>query len=236
VRGPTTLFSWDIYISSLDGLCSLSWSFLLVIASFELSKLSPTHLSCLIANSMWDWVIPSAFAWVITSHGTWGSLWLRISCFSWWLLSPRWLWAAEELCKSCDCSWPPPGDCEGFLCLPRQSAKGNSSGLLMSLSYLTCGLVLAVSKCVDEVIATPLSRRTTKCWSTQWGLACRQAREPQEKNLVLILCMIGFLLVIDLHILWLVHPLRGGIITLSPHLHSCKVLGKLFSVTSLESL
>jgi hypothetical protein len=51
VRGPTALFSWDVYITSLDGLCSLSWSFLLVIASFELSKLSPTHFSCLNAIS-----------------------------------------------------------------------------------------------------------------------------------------------------------------------------------------
>jgi hypothetical protein len=51
VRGPTVLFSWDIYISSLAGLCSLSWSFLLVIASFEPSKLSPSHFSCLNANS-----------------------------------------------------------------------------------------------------------------------------------------------------------------------------------------
>jgi hypothetical protein len=38
-----------------------------------------------------------------------------------------------------DCSWLPPGDCKGFLCLPQRSAKDNSSGLLMSLSYLTCG-------------------------------------------------------------------------------------------------
>jgi hypothetical protein len=44
-----------------------------------------------------------------------------------------------------DCSWPPPGDYEGFLCLFRWSTNGNSSGLLVSLSYLTCGLVLAVS-------------------------------------------------------------------------------------------
>jgi hypothetical protein len=44
-----------------------------------------------------------------------------------------------------DCSWPPPGDCEGFLCLPRRSTKNNSSGLRVSLSYLTCGSVLAVS-------------------------------------------------------------------------------------------
>jgi hypothetical protein len=44
-----------------------------------------------------------------------------------------------------DCSWPSPDDCEGFLYLPRWSAKGKSSGLRVSLSYLTCGSVLAVS-------------------------------------------------------------------------------------------
>ena len=37
---------------------------------------------------------------------------------------------------------------------------------------------------LDEVRATPLSHQTTKCWSTQRGLACWQAREPREKNLV----------------------------------------------------
>jgi hypothetical protein len=44
-----------------------------------------------------------------------------------------------------DCSWPPPDDCEGFLCLPWRNARGNSNTLCMSLSYLTCGSVLAVS-------------------------------------------------------------------------------------------
>ena len=53
---------------------------------------------------------------------------------------------------------------------------------------------------MDEVRATPLSRRTTKCWSTQRGLACWQAREPREKNLGVHL-VYGFLPVIDwLHI------------------------------------
>ena len=37
----------------------------------------------------------------------------------------------------------------------------------------------------DDFRATPLSRRTTKCWSTQQGRACQQAREPQEK----IMCL-----------------------------------------------
>ena len=50
------------------------------------------------------------------------------------------------------------GDCEGICTFPGGAPKGNSSGLLVSLSYLTCGLVLAVSNCVDEVRATPLSR------------------------------------------------------------------------------
>jgi hypothetical protein len=37
---------------------------------------------------------------------------------------------------------------------------------------------------LEEVRATPLSRRTIKCWSTERGLACRQTREPREKNRV----------------------------------------------------
>jgi hypothetical protein len=46
---------------------------------------------------------------------------------------------------------------------------------------------------VDEGRATPLNRRTTKCWSTQRGLACWQAREPQEKNRVSPLCLIHWI-------------------------------------------
>jgi hypothetical protein len=40
---------------------------------------------------------------------------------------------------------------------------------------------------LDKVRATPLSHRTIECWSTQRGLAHRQAREPREKNLVSLL-------------------------------------------------
>ena len=38
-----------------------------------------------------------------------------------------------------DCSWPSLGDCEGSCTFPNAALNGNSSGLLMSLSYLTCG-------------------------------------------------------------------------------------------------
>jgi hypothetical protein len=73
-----------------------------------------------------------------------------------------------------------------------------------------------MSNCVDEVRATPLSRRTTKCWSTQQGLACRQACEPWEK----IGCLLPFniLPVIDWYSYcdWFISR-RGGMITsLSP--------------------
>ena len=81
------------------------------------------------------------------------------------------------------------GDYEGSCTFPGRESNGNSSGLLVSLSYHTCGYVLAVSNCVDKVHATPLSHQTTKCWSTQRGLVCRQAREPREKKwLSLALC------------------------------------------------
>ena len=92
------------------------------------------------------------------------------------------------------------GDCEGSCTFPGGVPKGNSNKLLVSLSYLSCGSVLAVSYRVDEVCETPLSRRTTKCWSTQWGLACWQAREPQEKNrvslVIYILPVIGLIFIL----------------------------------------
>jgi hypothetical protein len=37
--------------------------------------------------------------------------------------------------------------CEGSCTFPGREPKGNSSGLLVSLSYLTCGKVLAMSIC-----------------------------------------------------------------------------------------
>ena len=59
----------------------------------------------------------------------------------------------------------------------------------------SCGIHL-----LDEVYATPLSHRTTKCWSTQQGLACWQACELREKIGCLlpfgILPVIGFIFIL----------------------------------------
>ena len=68
-------------------------------------------------------------------------------------------------------------DCEGICTFSGEAPKGNSSGLLMSLSYLTCGLVLAVSNCVDEVLAT----EPPSVGRHNGDIVCWQAREPQEK-------------------------------------------------------
>jgi hypothetical protein len=56
-----------------------------------------------------------------------------------------------------DCSWPPPGDCEGFLCLPRRSVKGT----LVDCSYhLATSLVSRFLWCPrDEVHATLLAAK-----------------------------------------------------------------------------
>jgi hypothetical protein len=81
-----------------------------------------------------------------------------------------------------DCSWPPPGDCERLLCLPRQSTKGNSSGLRMSLSYLTCGSVLAVSTGWMRFVLHLLATEPPSVGRHNEDVACRQAREPREKN------------------------------------------------------
>ena len=127
-------------------------------------------------------------------------------------------------------------DCEGSCTFPGGVPKGNSSKLLMSLSYLTCGSVLTVSYRVDEVCETPLSRRTTKCWSTQRGLACWQAHEPREK--IGCLLTFGILSAIDfIFILWLVHPSTRRY---NHPTHSFIFLqtsgDKLFSVIRIESL
>jgi hypothetical protein len=146
-------------------------------------------------------------------------------------------WRQRRSCgKSGACSWPALGDLWGVLCLSRQSAKGNSSGLLVSLSYHICGRFLLCS--LRELgFGLPISHRTMRCWSTQRGLVCQQAHEPWEKNLVFILCMIGFLPVIGHHILWLVHPLRGSIkITYLSFTFQQTSCNKLFSIISFESL
>jgi hypothetical protein len=92
----TTLFSWGTY---LKGLASLGLTLLALWHSWhpcEPKKTPSTHLHHWFIIIVRLGVIPSAFAWVIASSGTWGPLWLWISCYSWWLSLPRWLGAVKE--------------------------------------------------------------------------------------------------------------------------------------------
>jgi hypothetical protein len=112
----------------------------------EPKRTPPTHLHPWFFIIVRLGVILSAFTWVIASSDTWGSLWLWISCYSWWLPPPRRLRVEVEVQHVLvivhgQLRWY----CEGYCTFPGEAPQGSSSKLLVSLSYLTCGLVLVVS-------------------------------------------------------------------------------------------
>ena len=134
-----------------------------------------------------------------------------------------------------DCSWPPPGDCEGSCIFRDGESKGNSSKLLVSLSYLTCGRFLR-HPCGGLGVWYLLAAEPPSVGRHNEDVACRQAREPWEK--IDCLLPVGILPLIKLvFFLWLVHSSTWW------HNHlthsftfpqtSCS---KLFSVARIESL
>jgi len=113
---------------------------------------------------------------------------------SWWLVVAisRWLW--------------------GVLPSPTESRKVT---LVNCPCHWVTSLVGRFLQCPseDEVCATPLSRWTTKCWSTQRGRSVPASTWTSRENGVSPFWLfIGFLLVIGLHIIVIgSSPLRGGI-------------------------
>jgi len=65
----------------------------------------------------------------------------------------------------------------------------------------------------DEVPATPLSRRTTKCWLTQWGRSVPASTWTSGEKSASQLCLIDIYSPCDWLFIycWLVHPLCSGI-------------------------
>jgi hypothetical protein len=168
---------------------------------------------------------------MIASSGTWGSLWLRSSCYSWWLPPPRQLGAAKELRHvlvivrgRLRWLWVPVKSCKVAL-------VNCSCHWVTSLVGRFLQRPLWWARCV-----IPISHQTTKCWSTQRGLACQQACEPREK----IGCLLpfGILPVIELVlILWLVHSSTRRYNYLAHSITFPQIsCSKLFSVISFESL
>jgi hypothetical protein len=134
------------------------------------------------------------------------------------------------------CSWLAPVIMRGLAPSPANSRKvalvNCSCHWVTSLvgRFLQC--LLWWARCV-----IPISHRTTKCWLTQQGLACWQAREPREKNRVSFLCdWISPGDWLSSYYDWFI-PRHGGIITSLTPLHSLQTsCSKLFGVTRIESL
>ena len=62
------------------------------------------------------------------------------ACYSWWLPPPRWLGAARIVERRLVIVFGSDrGYWEGYCAFPDGAPKDNSSGLLISLSYLTYG-------------------------------------------------------------------------------------------------
>jgi len=150
---------------------------------------------------------------VIESSGTWGSIWLRWSCYSWWLPPPRWLEATEEhwheqviVCGHL------PLIVRGLVPSPTESWKVT---LVDCSCHWVTSLVGRFLLCPseDEVRVMPLSHWTTKYWSTQRGRSVPASTWTSGENCVSPLWLfIGFLLVIWLHIIVIgSSPLHGGI-------------------------
>jgi hypothetical protein len=154
----------------------------------ELSTLPPTHLPFLVANSKWDWVILSAFACEFASSGTWGSLWLRICCYSWWLPPPRRLGATEELWQEwclffATSRWFVRG-------VAPSSAKRRKVALVNCSCHWVNSLVVGSCGTLGELrFGLPISHRTTKWWSTQWGCSVPASTWTSGKKIIVfILC------------------------------------------------
>jgi hypothetical protein len=192
-------------------------------------------------NPKWDWVILSAFTCVFASSGTWGSLWLWISCFSWWLLPPRCLGEAEEL-------WQEfvivlghlPTIVRGSCPFPDREPKATLVDCACHWATLLAGRFLRCPSVWTRFVQHLLAAEpATKCWSTQRELACQQAREPREKNRVSPLWLIIWIYHCDWsssYCDWFI-PRCGGIkITFLLFTFPQTCCNKLFSIISFESL
>ena len=134
-----------------------------------------------------------------------------------------------------DCLWSAPVIVRGLTPSPVESHKvalvNCSCHWVTSLMGRFLWHLLWWTRCV-----IPISCQTTECWSTQRGLACRQAHEPREGNHVSFLWL-DFSLWLVVIILWLVHSSTRWY---NHPTHSITFLqtscSKLFSVASFESL
>ena len=87
-------------------------------------------------------------------------------------------------------------DCEGSCAFPGGAPKGNSSGLLVSLSYLIVGRFLRCPIVWMRFVQHLLAAEPPSLGRHNGDVACWQAREPREK--ISCLLPLGILPVIEL--------------------------------------
>jgi hypothetical protein len=111
---------------------------------------------------------------------------MRFSCYSWWLLPPRWFGAMEELWHELvivrgHSRWSLWG--VTFLTLsPWEIAKGTLVDCSWHWVPYLCRFLRRL--CVRLGSLHLLANEPPSEWSTQRELACLQACEPREKNYV----------------------------------------------------
>jgi hypothetical protein len=234
----TTLFRLGDINSGWPALGFFSCHFDILDILVSLSKYFPL-VFILDSSSLWDW------EWFLAHLLEWLHLMALGDCYNCGVLVTlggcRHLDGLKQRWRSDTCWWlfvSSSSDLWEVLVPSWRSAKDNSSGLLVSLSYHTCGRFLRCS--LRELgFGFPISYRTTRCWSTQRGLACWWAREPQEKNRMSSLWLIHWISPGDWYSSycdWFI-PRRGGIkITFLLFTFPQTSCNKLFSVISFESL
>jgi hypothetical protein len=183
----------------------LSWYFdyLDILSSWEYS-LPLISLPWLLIQSEIEW--SNTFACKFTSSGTWEIIWLWDSCYSWWLSSPRQLGVAEELWQELVIVLGHlPVICEGFLGLFPDGAP--KATLVDCSCHWATSLAVGSSGALGELgFGLPISRRTTKCWSTQQEHSMLASTWTSGEKSI-ISCLFGILLANWLTIHWLVHLL-----------------------------
>ena len=116
-----------------------------------------------------------------------------------------------------DCSWPSPDDCEGSCTFTSEAPKGNSSKLLVSLSYLACGQVLVVSICWTRFVKHILATEPPSVGRHN-GDQHASKHVNLERKIVCHSCDL-----LSSYCDWFI-PLHDGIITLLTPLLSCELV------------
>jgi hypothetical protein len=136
-----------------------------------------------------------------------------------------------------DCSWLAPTICERLCTFPGEDHK-------VALIYCECHWVtsLVVGSC--DVLwelgcGFPISRRTTKWWSTQRERNVPASTQTSEENLfvIFVIVFLDFSWWLVFILLWLVHSSTRWYKDQIPLLYISQTsCNKLFSVISFESL